>query len=373
NYKNNMAEVLEKIQVILKESKTFALLSKKEAEDFQLLAKEALKVALSTKNLEIISLPQESNFKEKWQELLAKGPLLSPPSKTAVRIPKNLYKIKELKYEDEKDYLSLIITTENEPLDKNAVIFQPLRPKTEAAFCFFEPKESDILDAFSSEIELPPKEKIIFLSKSEKTLAEKIFQIIKITIPHALSLVNVSTLLFASLIKETDNFSRPIEQEVLRFGSELLSSGADKEVVKKILNKEKAALVQVLGRALARTTIDEESKTSWTFLSYKDLEKTGNLNQPPSFYNNLVRELRKNLPFQPISLIFWQDYSLLEAGKQNVFALVAAEEEENLLPLANNLRVALRSKYFIAGPFKNFSEAELCFKKALKEASALQV
>jgi len=387
-----MTEVLEKIKSIIKDSKTFALLSKKNSEDCRLLAKEALKSALSKNNLEVILLAEEVNFQKKWGDLLSETKESLSPRKTSIRIPKNQYKIKELSYEDGNEFLSLLVTTENKELDKNAIILEPVLPKADAVFCFFEPSEIETLREFAKEIEFPPKEKIIFLAENGTTFAEKITHIIKAIFPAALSLQSVSTLLFASLITETNNFIRPVSQEVLRFGSEILSLGADKESVKKIINEEKTiSSAQLLGRALARTQIDETFGASWTFLSQKDLEKTGNSNSSSQFFYNIVKNLRENIPSGPISLLFWQAPSenirrnsdflpeRLETefpakqANQNVFALAAAEEEKILLPLAAVLGMKLQSKYFISGPFDNFSEAELRFRNAFKEIFSIKI
>ncbi len=231
-----MSEALEKIQVIFKESRIFTLLSKSAGEDYKLLAKEALKIALLEKKFGVFSLPEIPEFQKKWAPALSKEESAFSPQKTSIRIPKNQYKVKELSYEEDEDFFSLVMTSENGELNKNSIIIEPVLAKADAVFCFFDPHDAKILQQTETKIILPPKEKIIFLTSGEKTLAEKIFQIIKTVFPDFILSSKIATLLFAALITETNNFVRPVSQEVLHFGSELLSAGADKELVKNILN-----------------------------------------------------------------------------------------------------------------------------------------
>ena len=371
-----MNEALEKIQDIFKESKTFALLSKTTCEDYKLLAKEALKNALAERKVCVFSLPEIPEFQKKWAPTLSKEESVSSPNQTSLRIPKNQYKIKELSYEEDEKFFSLMLTSESGELNKNDIIVEPIRAKADAVFCFFDPHDAGILQQIEGKITLPLKEKIVFLTSGEKTLAEKIFQIIKTVFPDFVLSSKTATLLFAALITETNNFVRPVSQEVLRFGSELLSAGADKELIKNILNEEKTiSFARLLGRALARTHVDGNLNASWTFLTQEDLKKTDNLNNiAPSFFYNIVRNLRELIPFRDLSLLFWQNEPVA-AGQngQNILAMAVADEEKNLIPLAQQLGVSLQSKFFVTGPFNNFSEAELRFRKALEEMASLKI
>lgn len=377
-----MTEVLEKIKSLFQEAKTFVLLSKKTSEDYKFLAKEALRQALSAEKIETFSFPDHPELRKKWSRIISSEEIDISSRQTSIRIPKNQGKIKEVSCEEDDDFLSLIVTSEKNELNKDAVIFEPVPFRPDAAFCFFEPEDAELFSEFEKKLILPPKEKIIFITPNEKTFAEKIFQIIKAVLPDT-PLTPVSTLLFASLITETNNFIRPVSQEVLRFGSELLSLGADKETVKTILSEEKTlSFARLLGRALARTYSDEASAASWTFLSKKDLEKTENLNSSPFFFYNIVKNLRDIIPFRAISLLFWPASPSASSGldgsqggqnDNKVLAMAAADEEEKLVPLARSMGISPQSKFFTAGPFNNFSEAELRFKKALEEMNSLKI
>jgi hypothetical protein len=139
------------------------------------------------------------------------------------------------------------------------------------------------------------------------------------------------------------------------------------DLVKTTLAKEKNIFSsRLLGRALARTHIDSDFDVSWTFLSQKDLEKTGSTEASLPFFRNIVQNLRELIPFRAVSLLFWQN-------NKNIFVMAVADEEKNLFPLAQHLGAELQSKSLVAGPFNNFSEAELYFKKALAEMNILKI
>lgn len=101
---------------------------------------------------------------------------------------------------------------------------------------------------------------------------------------------------------------------------------------------------QLLGRALARTRINEPLKSTWTFISAEDLEKTRHQSSPPSFFHQIIQNIRNLLPSQPTAVLLWQD-------KESVLALINSGDEENK----------------IFGPYKNFSEAEIKIQQILKE------
>ncbi len=131
---------------------------------------------------------------------------------------------------------------------------------------------------------------------------------------------------------------------------------------------------------MARTHIDGTLDASWTFLTQEDLKKTDNLNTSPSFFYSIVRNLRELIPFRNLSLLFWQNAEQISSNStstnlsgQNVLAMAVADEEKNLIPLAQQLGVSLQSKFFVTGPFNNFSEAELRFRKALEEMISLKI
>jgi hypothetical protein len=126
--------------------------------------------------------------------------------------------------------------------------------------------------------------------------------------------------------------------------------------------EEKMRFAQLFGRALARTRINEELSSSWTFLSAEDFEKTGSQYSDRNIFYKISQKLNDLVPTRMFSFVFWQE----ESG---VFCLAASEKEsgEKLALLAEKTGSDLNNGYFVAGPFENFSGAEIKIKQVLKE------
>lgn len=358
-----MNDLGEKIKSIINQSESFALLATKNTPDSTLLAREALRVALEKKELSSISLENNpEDFKVKWRQILTGEE--TPKNflqKTVIKIPKNRHNVKEISYEENDDFFSLLISSSNGAVIPSDVSFESHLPQVDSSFCFFEDKTR--LENFEERLILPPIDRIVFLSENHKPFAEKIQAIVKVIDPNLLTIDSISTLLYASLILETENFSRDTNAETLSFGSSLLENGADKEKIKKIVEDlRNYSFAQLLGRALARTRKDEALKSSWTFLSKEDLEKTENLLSPAEFFYNILKEVKKVTPREEISLIFWQN-------NDGVFVIIETEKR-NLLSaeMACALSVDTEGGYLLSGPYQNFQEAETKIRETIKEA-----
>lgn len=119
----------------------------------------------------------------------------------------------------------------------------------------------------------------------------------------------------------------------------------DYENILEIIKTEKTpSFIQIFGRALARTRINENLKSTWTFISSEDLEKTKNKDADDSLFYQIAKNVKKLIPLQPMALVLWQN-------KDRVWGLMITEDD--------------RSETF--GPYKNFSEAEIKIQQALKE------
>jgi hypothetical protein len=119
----------------------------------------------------------------------------------------------------------------------------------------------------------------------------------------------------------------------------------DYENILEIIKTEKTpSFIQIFGRALARTRVNEELKSVWTFISQEDLEKTKNKDADESLFYQIIKNIKKLIPLQPFNLILWQN-------KKKVWGLLLEENKE--------------TETF--GPYKNFSEAEIAIQQTLKE------
>lgn len=358
-------EQIKRLKEIVEQSKSFALVLEEGSEDYEFLAREALKAALSEKSAYVYLAPQnEKSFLDKWSAILPKAENNPPYYFVSLGIPKKQFKVKEIFYESNNDFFTLNIGTENTRITPENIVFKPRATAIDAVFCFgsTEIKWPEIMQ---EETLLPEKEKIIYITNSieQKTISEKIKDIISIIDEKLLSQNNIPDLLFASLILETNCFSHNFSETNIDLVSSFLKLGADRETINKILEKEKTdSLAQLIGRALARTRIHENLLSSWTFLSKEDLKKTGFKGNNPRFFYQIFLKIKEFLPPQPLSFVFWQ--------KENGIYLLtttAHESKDDLIFLGEKLSGNFYGKFFVSGPFKNFSEAEIKTREALKE------
>lgn len=352
---------LNKIKTIIENSGSFAILLDKKPEEYEFLAAEALKQALNIKNRPVLILPPDAGrFKEKWGAILQSEKIVPFPQKTTIKLPKKTCEIEKISYKEEDGYLSFIITSGNNGiLSKEDISLEKSVPEAESVFCFFEKREG--IKKFENSIVLPSNEKMIFITPNNKTLTEKCFNIIKFLDENILNDKNISSLLFASLIIETENFAETTEP-TLRLGAFLAERGERQEKVMEILKKEKdPSFAQILGRVLARTYVDNLLGVSWSFLNYKDFQKTNNIPPSPLFLYGLLKKVRLFIN-QNLYILIWQSVN-------GIMATVTASKDKNreyLSLFAEKMQANLESRFFTIGPFENFSQAEINIRKAIK-------
>ena len=305
---------------------------------------------------------EPENYRENWSSILN---LKNDPEllqKTSIKLPKEKYNIKEVAYKEDKKHLSLIVTSIDNGLIKEDISLEKLLPEVEAVFCFFENHSK--LEKFKDKLTLPDHEKIIFITPNKKTLTEKIFDIAKMLDIDTSANTELATILFATLIIETGNFSEKISKKTLSLGSLLLENGAEKKIISQILEKEKSPFsTQLLGRLLARTYVDETLGVSWSFLNNKDFQKTNNTSITPSFLYKLLKKAKILIRRQNLYILIWQSLT-------DIKVLVTTHDDKNenyLIPIAAKMQTELQSRFFVAGPFENFSKAEIELRKAIKE------
>lgn len=142
------------------------------------------------------------------------------------------------------------------------------------------------------------------------------------------------------------------------------------DLSEEIGDEQKIPFAQLFGRALARTRVNDDLQSSWTFISAEDMEKTNFQYADNEIFFRIAQKINNFIPSQPLSFIFWQEengvYCL--ATENGLPDGKAGEAEKLLPPLAGKMNADIEKKYFISGPFENFSSAEIKTKQALKEA-----
>lgn len=230
-------EQMEKIKNIIEESHSFGLFLKKDSNDHEFLAREALKKFLIKKDKTICYLPENSeSFIKKWSSVLGdQNSSNSSASIISIHIPKGSAKIKEITYEDTDEALDLNIITENGEINPQEIIFEPKTANIDAVFCFGLTilPEPESIKKFGKQIPMPEREKIVFISNGEETIAKKILEMIQRAGDSFID-NETANLLFASLIAERICSFRQSREKTQETEQILLSFGADKKTVSEI-------------------------------------------------------------------------------------------------------------------------------------------
>lgn len=353
---------IQEIKSIIENSKSFGVLLDEKSEEYEYISAIVLEQTIAQKNLPVITLPQDiKHFPDKWSSVIKKETGIKFPQKTSLKLSREKYQIDEVSYKEDGENLSLVLTTENDDLNKDDIMLEKLPPEPEVIFCFF--RDESQLKQHQEQLHISENEKIIFINQDEKTITEKVFDITKTLNPNILEKHETLTLLLASLLLETCNYSSITTEGVLSLGSLLLKNNAQYETLSEILEEEKSpAFSQLLGRALARTYIDTSTNTSWSFLNSKDFQKTNNQSDSTFLLCNIVKKLKTLVRKQDLHVLIWQ-------SPKDIKALVTAGlggNQEKFLNLAQSAEATLQSNFFTIGPFENFSKAEIYIRDKIK-------
>lgn len=338
---------IEKIQEIIEKAKSVALALKENPDESEILSREALRLFFQNNKLSVYLLPETpEDLKRKWSPIL--NDFSNPPlfSEVLLRFPKSSLNIKEINYEEDPEFLTLKLLAEESKVEKDNIVFES-KPTTIDSIIYLSSVEIEELPEFQEKISFPREEKIILITPEDKTLSEKIFEIIESIKTEILTNENnLFNLLLAALLLETNNFKKKVSESSLNLAHRLLSLGANKKLVDEIINKDfSLSFAQILGRTLSRTRPNQSLQSNWAFISSQDFEKAGVKNIGVFLIRRIAEEVKEIVPKQPIFVILWEN------GENMVQALITTE----------------RNKERQAGPYKNFSEAEIKIRQILKE------
>lgn len=328
----------EKIQKIINRAGSVALILDKNPQEQDILIREVLRIFFQNKGWVTYLFPENpEDIKNKWSPFLNnyKNPSLS--NEISVRFPKNLFNIKEIGYEEDEDFLALKILADGNNSEKNGILLD-IKPVTFDA----------LVSIGSSDTKFDNFKDKISLTADNKTLAEKVFEIIQADETGLNGKNNIPDLLLASLLLETNNFKKRVTEGSLNLAHQLLSLGANKNFIDAAIKKEfSLSFAQILGRTLARTRLNKSLQSNWAFLSKNDFEKAEIKNANTALIRQIVNEINEIISCQPIFVILWEDKD------NNIWALLKTEKE--------------KEEKEALGPYKNFSEAELKIQQILKE------
>lgn len=358
-----MEAILDKIKILIENSKSFGILLDSNPEEHELLLREVVRETVTSKDIPVISLPKTpERFKKKWSKILKEEKNFEFPQKTSIKIPKDKYKIKEVSYKEDEKNISFVIDLPQNELALEDLSLEKLPPETDALFCLFENENS--LQNFEKHLNPPKRDKIVFIKADKKTLTGKIFDILKIFDPDIQKNKRAMTMLYTALHLETSNFSQKTTKDTFSLASLLTESDAETETAEIIKEKEKGtSSAQLVGRILARTYIDEVFGISWSFLNSRDLQKTNNTSISTTALYELLKNVQLFIPQQNLYVLLWQT-------AKGVKALITASENKSkdyLVPFAEKTDSKMQGRFFVVGPFFSFSEAEKNLRQSFKE------
>ncbi|MBI2507242.1 MAG: hypothetical protein HYW09_01360 [Candidatus Niyogibacteria bacterium] len=353
--RNKMDSAEETIKNLVESSSKIFVGLEPSADESAILAAIALKNILKDLDKEVFLRPKsQEKLSDKLREILPEENDPEIPQKIKIKIPKSA-DIGELRYEEDEKFLNLFILPKNN-MEPSGLLIEKTPYEMDAAFCFFEEDGWEKINFVTK----PLREKIIYFTNNGGTLAEKINDIHQtLNGPQAMSPLT-ATLLMSLLVHETENFQKRRGAEIFSLAASLLESGADEKISSETdLKGKKINSAQIVGRALARTTLEEELKTSWTYLTKNDFLKT-NLESTKENIIFILRKVRSYITATSCSIICYED-------GDGVKSLIFNENKNILAGLAASFGAALESSHFFAGGFKNFSDAETKIRQLLKE------
>lgn len=349
------AEMRDKIQPLLREARTVALIARAPVEEAVFLARETLRGRLNERGIFVYLFPESpAAYEKKWSGVRApSGP--TPPRKAALRIAKKNCAVQELRYEEREDDFSIIVTPKTGTVKKDDITIEPLLPDIDAAIAFSG--EERVIALAGGSLALPGRDRIIVIAPDERTITEKTHELAVVIGPEALGKRDASGL-FAALLLETKNFSQHISETALALGSALLASGADNAYIFRTLARS-PSFIQLVGRALARTVSDETLGSAMAFVTAKDMEKTGHA-PDPELARALLDEAALRLRPERFAVLFWQD-------NRSVNVLAHSPNPVLRDSFARRLGAVSDGSHVSAGGFRNFSEAEIKIRGILRD------
>src|SRR3989344_2557049 len=256
--------------------------------------------------------------------------------------------VSSLKYENGGGTLKIILESpEVKSFDPKTVLVEKEAVPVDLLL-LIDPAEAEVENLLSE----TAHKNAVKLSTKEKSLAVKSAEILEIFfcgIPDEFK----EALWFLAAHEEKTNY--PPKKETLALLGRLLDKNLASEKIKKakeILGP--SDFWKLFWRALARSSFEKETATTWAFLPKTDFAKTNEGER------NLLAILEEMLSLRPESNFFallWE--SSLAPATKSINALLAGNDASKLKTLAELLGSFPASSYFFAKGFATFSEAEL--------------
>ena len=145
---------------------------------------------------------------------------------------------------------------------------------------------------------------INLIDASLPSLAELMYRFLAAVPDHKISSES-ATLLLSGILNRTDGFTVLTNANTLLSSHELIQSGADFEAAHALSRTQApVSLMSLIGRALARSKMDNEKNIVWSSLTRDDFLAT---NRTPADARDVLSRIEKEFPGQSAYVLLWQD------------------------------------------------------------------
>ncbi|MDP3934807.1 MAG: hypothetical protein Q8Q46_01130 [Candidatus Giovannonibacteria bacterium] len=256
--------------------------------------------------------------------------------------------VSSLKYENGGDMLKIILESPKaKSFDPKTVLVEKEAVPMDLLL-LIDPAEAEVESILSE----TAHKNAVKLSTKEKSLAVKSAEILEAffgEIPDEFK----EALWF--LAAHEEKMSHHPKKETLALLARLLDQNLAHEKIKKAKEVLRPSdFWKLFGRALARSSFEKETATTWAFLPKADFEKT---NESDESLLAILEEMRGLRPESNFFALLWENS--LEPATKSISALMAGNDAAKLKTLAELLGASPASSYFFAKGFATFSEAEL--------------
>lgn len=232
--------------------------------------------------------------------------------------------VSQLRYEHHNNRIDIIISPKSGPITQSSVSFRDGNVQCDCVIALGVP-DIEAVDTFTSDIppsfftELP----IINIDVSEKnkkygevnilnnvgsSLSELVFRFCSAFSKSSIT-PRITTMLLSGILHHTNAFRRlsGADSHALLVSHELLSMGADYQTAYALAHPSTPpSLMPLVGRALARSKIDQNRGILWSLLTPEDFMST---QQSVADLSLVLAHVQKQFPPHLISALLWQEFN----------------------------------------------------------------
>ncbi|TSC67573.1 MAG: hypothetical protein G01um101466_681 [Parcubacteria group bacterium Gr01-1014_66] len=151
------------------------------------------------------------------------------------------------------------------------------------------------------------------------SLTELIYRFLT-SIPHYVIPAQSATLLLSGILHKSAGFAQITNADTLLTSHELMGIGADYKAAHILAHAATSSLlIPLIGRALARSRVDDEKKIIWSCVTQSDFLATRN---QPKDMSNVLDRMRKEFPHMRACVLLWQ-----YPNHQEIHASIAADTQ----------------------------------------------